>query len=968
MPDAAPFEPMIREIGQTLHQLAGQAPPTLFDRRGLRGRVLVHALHDPDLRTALFRFVDVLPVLESDAEIARHFRGYLEPHADRLQGLWGRLFALGGHTFAAPAVRRAVSRLARQFVVEERADRLHATVRALARIPAAVSLDAVGEAALGEAECDAYLQRYLKLLDVLAGCGPELRGVPPIQISVKLSALVAHYDPLDPAGVRRRVLDRLQPLLARLRELGGGMTVDMEQYELKPLTLRLFRELVEAEGAGDWLPGIALQAYLPETTADLQTLLQWARQRRRRIGVRLVKGAYWDTERALAMERNWPVPVYLDKAQTDLHHERLAELLFQNAEIVRPAIGTHHPRSLAHAIAAAAYHGLAAGNWEIQMLYGMAEPLRHAVARFGAPLRVYLPTGELLPGIAYLIRRLIENTANTSILRQTYAEGASLEEILAPPRPTPPPAAPAQTGFRNTPPRDFSHPEVQQGFRAALAEVRRRLGGIHPLAIAGVPSAGAGLHRAVNPARPDEMLGQVAVADVAHAAQAVENARRAFPDWRDTPVAVRVALCHRAAALMESRRDRLAAWQVLEVGKNWREADADVCEAIDHLRYYAGQMEELAGWRPTRCFPGERNHLCHESRGVAVVISPWNFPLAILTGMAAAALVAGNTAILKPAMPAALIAQGLREIFEEAGFPPGVCQLLPGEGNTVGAYLVGHPQVQIIAFTGSRSVGLEILRRAHTPAPEQTHVKQVVCEMGGKNAIVVDEDADLDEAVLHVLHSAFGYQGQKCSACSRLIVVGRVHERLLQRLAAALDALPYGPPEDPGHVFGPLVSRAARQKALEYLAIGQSEGRQYYLGSVPEEGFYCPPAIYTGIEPHHRLAREEIFGPVLAVLRARTFEEALRLALDSDYALTGGVCSRDPEHLALARERFRVGNLYLNRHITGARVGVQPFGGTRLSGTGVQAGGPDYLKQFLWTRVVCENTLRHGFVPPNGPA
>ena len=332
--------------------------------------------------------------------------------------------------------------------------------------------------------------------------------------------------------------------------------------------------------------------------------------------------------------------------------------------------------------------------------------------------------------------------------------------------------------------------------------------------------------------------------------------------------------------------------------------------------------------------------------------------------MTAAALVAGNVVLMKPASPAVLVACRLQSVLREAGFPPGVCQLLPGNGETLGRHLVAHPKVHLAAFTGSRSVGLEILRTAHEPVAGQTHVKQVVCEMGGKNAVIVDDDADLDDAVQQILFSAFGYQGQKCSAASRVIVVAKVHDRVAERLAAALDGHAYGPPEHPAFRFGPLISRSAQQKVRDYVEIGQREGRLYYLGRVPDEGYYHPPAIFTGIESRHRLAREEIFGPVLAMLRVPDFASAVSLALDSDYALTGGVFSRRPAHLALARERFRVGNLYLNRGITGARVGVQPFGGTRLSGTGVQAGGPDYLKQFLWTRVVSENTLRHGFVPP----
>jgi RHH-type proline utilization regulon transcriptional repressor/proline dehydrogenase/delta 1-pyrroline-5-carboxylate dehydrogenase len=956
------FESELRAVGETLHRLAGQAPPTLFDARNWRGRLLRAAMADPELRAALFRFVDVLPAVADDADLARHFRDYLAPYAGRFGAVGGWLFGLGGRRFAAFAVRGAVTRLARQFVAEETPESLRAALRSIAALPAGVSLDAVGEAALSAAECDAYRDRYLKLLDILAG-QPALPGRPAVAISVKLSALAAPFDPLDPAGARRRVFARLEPVVAKLRALNGALTVDMEQHDYKSLTLTLFRDLVEHFGDGGWLPGIAVQAYLPETKGDLRDLLDWAERRGQRIAVRLVKGAYWDTELALARQRNWPVPVFLDKAATDAGYERLIDLLFERRGTVYPAFGTHNLRSLAYAIARAARLGLSAQDYEIQMLQGMAEPLARAVAASGASLRVYLPTGELLPGIAYLIRRLVENTANTSILRQTYVEAADPAELLKPPAPADSTPAVPTPAFLNAPLRDFSREQARTHFAAALSAVRAGQGGRHPLDIAGVPPDGAGWRAARNPARPDEILGRVAVAAPEHANRAIANARRAFPGWRDTPAAARVALCRRAADLMDRRRDELAALEVLEAGKNWREADADVAEAIDFLRYYALRMEELDGWRPTVGFPGETNHLRYESRGVAVVIPPWNFPLAILTGMAAAALVAGNAVILKPATPANLIAHAFQAIVGRAGFPRGVCQLLPGPGASLGEALVTHPDVQLIAFTGSRQVGLELLRKAHSPPACQAHIKQVVCELGGKNAIVVDEDADLDEAVAETLYSAFGYQGQKCSAGSRLIAVGRVHDAVVERLAAALDGYEYGPPEDPAHVFGPLIGADAQKKALEYLDIGRREGRLAYLGRVPEAGHYCPPAIFTGIEPRHRLAREEIFGPVLAVLRAPSFEAALRLALASDYALTGGVFTRLPAHIEQARARYRVGNLYLNRRITGARVGVQPFGGVRLSGTGIQAGGPDYLRQFLWTRVVSENTLRHGFVP-----
>ncbi|MDE2584709.1 MAG: bifunctional proline dehydrogenase/L-glutamate gamma-semialdehyde dehydrogenase, partial [Betaproteobacteria bacterium] len=683
----------------------------------------------------------------------------------------------------------------------------------------------------------------------------------------------------------------------------------------------------------------------------------------RRLGVRLVKGAYWEQEQAWAAQHGWPVPTIAAKAGTDVHFEALTGELLGHSDELYPAIASHNLRSQAVALAWARQLDLPASAWEAQMLLGMGEALAQAVAAGGTRLRIYVPVGDTEIGMAYLIRRLLENTASTSILRQAYVEGADFEALAAAPRvpvPATTPAAPAVTTgdqaiFANLPLLDFSRSGEAEAFAAALASVRASLPRRHVL--------GDGpRYQARNPAKPEELLGEVSIHGPEAAAPALIKAQSAFPAWAERPAKKRSALLRKVAADLTARRRELAALQVLEAGKNWREADADVAEAVDFLHYYAGQMERLAGWQETVHFPGETNHFAYAPRGPAVILGPWNFPLAILTGMSAAALVTGNPVVLKPALPGLLSAQALHQAWLAAGVPADACQLLAG-GPELGAALVADARTHIVAFTGSRTVGLSILQATHTPAPGQAHVKQVVCEMGGKNAIIVDEDADLDEAVAGILASAFGYAGQKCSACSRVIAVGTVHDPLLQRLAAAADALAWGPPEDPACPHGPLITEVARDKALAYIAIGKEEGRLAWQGQVPETGWYVPPTIFAGIQAQHRLAREEVFGPVLAVLQAPDFEAALKLANASDYALTGGVYSRYPPHLARAKEAFHVGNLYLNRKITGARVGVQPFGGVGLSGTGIQAGGPDYLKQFLWSRSVATNTMRHGFIP-----
>jgi RHH-type proline utilization regulon transcriptional repressor/proline dehydrogenase/delta 1-pyrroline-5-carboxylate dehydrogenase len=470
--------------------------------------------------------------------------------------------------------------------------------------------------------------------------------------------------------------------------------------------------------------------------------------------------------------------------------------------------------------------------------------------------------------------------------------------------------------------------------------------------------------KSVNPAHPNEVIRWVRATSIAEADKAIDKAARFFPEWRDTPVAKRAEILFQAAEIMRAQRWELAAREILEVGKGWREADADVCEAIDYLDYYAHEMLRLGEPRETQRLPSETNSYFYEPRGIAAVIAPWNFPLAILTGMTAAALVTGNCVLMKPAEQSPLMGVSLADILFNAGVPDHACQLLQGAGQ-LGAYLVRSPKIHLIAFTGSRDVGLEILQQAYTQRLGQAHVKRVICEMGGKNAVIVDSDADLDEAVVHIIDSAFGYQGQKCSAASRLILLEEVHDRFLARLVAAVRSLKIGPPEDPRNAIGPVIDATAQRRIAEYIAIGKKEANCVLEMDAPQDGFFVGPVIFRDVDPTSRIAREEIFGPVLSVIQARDFDQALEIANNSEFALTGGIFSRSPAHIERARRAFRVGNLYINRGITGAIVERQPFGGLKLSGIGSKAGGPDYLLQFLEPRTISENALRHGFVPPD---
>jgi RHH-type proline utilization regulon transcriptional repressor/proline dehydrogenase/delta 1-pyrroline-5-carboxylate dehydrogenase len=980
-----PLDDEVRELARALYGKASAHKPSLFEPQDWIGRMIDGALADESLRTALFRFVDVLPSLDSAAEIGRHLREYFGRVDHALGGVVFLAQALHAGTLVAPLVRHNVVRLARRFIAEEESAALVPVLEKLRQEPAAFTLDVVGEATVSDGEALAMQRRYLDLLRRLAAASRDWPSIPQIDagpagplpridLSVKLSALCARFDPLDP-DTEISVKDRLRPLLREAAKLDAALTVDMEQYAHKNLTLDIFRSVLEEEEfSRQPRATIAMQAYLRDAGNDLTALIRWAKERRRRIGVRLVKGAYWDSEIAWAKQKNWPIPVFLDKAATDANYERLTRLLLENHDIIDPSFGSHNLRSLSHAMAAARHLGLPENGYEIQMLFGMAEPVRQAIVQSGRRVRVYVPVGQLIPGIAYLIRRLMENTSNTSFLRQIYAEEKEIESLIEAPAPKTRAqsesfATPRLTDaehpqqFINEPPLDFSRRGNRERFAAALRQVEGKLGRNYPLWIGGGEMKSETWIDSVNPAAPREIVGRVPLARTEEADQAIETAEMFFPSWRATPARERAAILFRAASIMRERRLELAAWEVLEAGKGRREADADVVEAIDYLEYYGREMIRLAEPRPTEILPGESNIYFYEPRGVAVVIAPWNFPLAILAGMTAAALVAGNCAVVKPAEQSPVMGFHLLDILREAGLPPLACQLLQG-GGELGAYLVRRPSVHLIAFTGSREAGLEILSEAYAHRPGQQHVKRVIAEMGGKNAIIVDADADLDEAVAHIIDSAFGYQGQKCSAASRLILVEAAHDRLLKRLVEAVKSLKIGPPKDPRNFIGPVIDAAAEARIARYIELGKREGKCVLETAAPKEGYYIGPAIFSEIEPRHRLAQEEIFGPVLAVMRARDFDRALQLADDSSYALTGGLFSRSPAHIDQARREFRVGNLYVNRGITGAVVGRQPFGGLKLSGTGSKAGGPDYLLQFVEPRTASENTLRHGFVPP----
>jgi 1-pyrroline-5-carboxylate dehydrogenase len=509
--------------------------------------------------------------------------------------------------------------------------------------------------------------------------------------------------------------------------------------------------------------------------------------------------------------------------------------------------------------------------------------------------------------------------------------------------------------FVNEPYSDFSKPEVWAAAEAALRKVRSEFDREYLLWIAGDRHATGDTGHSKNPSYPSEIVGRPHRATPELVASAVDDTYGYFSEWRRTSPEHRAHIVLRTAAILRERKLEFDAWLVAEAGKTWPEAEAEIAEAIDFCEYYAREALRFAQPPTLVQLPGERDEMMYLPLGAGVVIPPWNFPLAILAGMTVAALVAGNTVVIKPSSETPVIAHKFAEVLLEAGFPARSFSLCVGSGAAIGDVLVEHPKTRFISFTGSRDVGLRINELAARPRAGQIWIKRVVAEMGGKDAIIVDRDADLESAAAGVTQSAFGYSGQKCSACSRAIVDDAVYDRFLELLRTRVEAIRVGPAEHREHFMGPVISSSARKTILQYVEIGKTEGRLLTDARVSDrDGYFVAPSVFVDVPPQAKIFQEEIFGPVLAVTRARDFDHAINLANNTEYGLTGAVYTKDPEKIRRAKQDFFVGNLYINRKCTGAMVGAHPFGGFNMSGTDSKAGGPDYLLQFLQAKAIGE--------------
>src|SRR6266700_3064347 len=730
----------IEQRGARIFELVDKHPESLFSKAGFYQRMMTLSMRNERFKVQMFRFVDVLPSLRKSGEIVRHLEEYFAGTRDGFAPViqTGVRVARVVPWISAFILRRNISGMARQFITGKNCDDVMKTLRKRRAQKIGFTLDLLGEAVLSEKEADEYAARCLDLLECVAR---ETRGwtdplgknselFPVVNLSVKISALYSQMNPADPSDAIAHLAPKLRPILRRARELGAFVNFDMEGYAHKNSTLALFKTLLVETEFRDWPHvGIVIQAYLRDAEDDLRALLDWGCRRGTRFAVRLVKGAYWDFEKIKSRQNGWNCPVFLQKPESDLNFESLTRTMLENEPILTSAFGSHNVRSIAHAQALADQLGIDRSRFEFQLLYGMAGPVKRALVEMGYRVREYSPVGELLPGMAYLVRRLLENTSNEGFLRAKFSENVSEEELLRDPAEL---VAQSQNGAHfvdvtsngaslDTPPSDtyenaplvnFVYPQNQDRMREALAHVRTQLGQKYPLVINGEKVWTEKTIASINPSSPEDVVGHVAEAGIPEAERAVKAARDAFEKWSRTSFETRCRLLERAADVMHRRRYELSALEVFEVGKAWAEADGDIREAMDFCRFYAHHMRLIGRPRLTQHVLGEESYQHYWPRGVAMIIAPWNFPMAILCGMTTAALVTGNTVIMKPAEQSAVVGAMLMEIFEEAGVPPGVLNFLPGKGSVMGAHLVDHKDVDLIAFTGSREVGLSIWESA----------------------------------------------------------------------------------------------------------------------------------------------------------------------------------------------------------------------------------------------------------------
>ena len=965
------LESLIQEKGRIFLEQTRKEEGSLFNKSWWQEKALFLALRSNSFKTKLFHFIDVLPNLQTPEQIISHLNEYFKDEESILLTSGLKIGKLAP-SLLATLIKKQINETAKIFITGSTPEEALKTIKKIRNKNQTFSLDILGETALSEKESSKYQSQYLKLIDHLSSLNQEwshnkqldedtFGKIPTVNISIKATSLYSQIREESWEFSKEELKNKIRPIFQKGMKNFTFINLDMEHYQYKNLILEIFKELLsEEEFKQEPHFGIVIQAYLKDSFSDLQNLIHFAKKRKVPFTVRLVKGAYWDSEFLLAKQKNWPIPVYTQKEETDFNFEKCSSLLMENYEHIKTAVGSHNIRSISHALALKELYPKA--SLEFQTLYGMGNSITQSLSQQGHRVRLYTTIGELIPGMSYFVRRLLENTSNQSFIRNTLEKKVSAKKILEKPNPTRIPEK-IEESFKNYPLLDFSLSDNRDRFQKALQEIKKTIPqNVFPI-IKGIKQQSDQIYERKNPSQKDQIIHKTHFTTKEQLEIAIEKTNLYFNTWKTYPSDKKIKHLLTLAQKIKEKEFELSAVEVFESGKTWSEAQADIAEAIDFCIYYAENFKKLSEPKKTCEIDGEENVSFYEPIGTVAVISPWNFPLAILTGMVVAPLVCGNTVIIKPAEQSSLIAYHFANLLLESGFPVDSFAFLPGEGESIGASLVKDSRISLISFTGSLEVGTSIIKETSSLSQNQHQFKKSVVEMGGKNAIVVDASADLDEAVLGILESAFRFQGQKCSACSRVIVLEKIYDRFIERFLPALEDLIIGPSEDPKSFLGPVVDEKAFQKIKQFIEEQKKTSKLLFEGQAPQEGYFIPPTVFLTENQKHPLMLQEIFGPVLVLFKTKDLISAIHTVNQTQYGLTAGLYSRHPGHIAEFKSHIDVGNIYINRNCTGALVKRQPFGGRKLSGLGSKAGGPEYLKQFLQNKIVTENTIRRGFSP-----
>lgn len=968
----------VTEVGSKIFGQSSHKGKSVLSKDYWYSKVMDWSMKSVDFKTRMFRFVDVFPYLNSGEDILKHLREYFEDENGKLPAMFSVGTGVGqlAPGLVAKTVQKNIRDMARLFITGETPEDAMQKLAESRKNGWNFTADLLGEVTLSEKEAKDYQDRYLDMIIKLHeesqkwDDNPQMDtnhvgAIPKVNVSVKASSLYSQIKVQNWDDTVDVLVEKIRPIFRKAQELGVFINIDMEHYEYKDLTLDVFEKLVlddEFKMYPHW--GVVIQAYLKDSLSDCERMVNLAKKRGVPFTIRLVKGAYWDFEMIHAKQNAWPIPVFTKKANSDHNFEMCAQVLLKNYNHLWAALGSHNVRSLASSMVFAEQNNIPKNAFEIQMLYGMAEPYKANLVEMGYRLRDYVTIGDLVPGMAYLVRRLLENSSNESFLQS--AKSADNKNLLKAPEyveETPY----FMEGFYNHPLIDFTKKNERLKFETSISEwteffkTQREV----PSIINGVEESTPSDLNRLNPNNSSQNLYTINNTSGEKIEEALKTASAYQKTWSDVDYSRRAEIIDKVADLIDEDRHRLATLQTIEIGKPWKEADGDITEAIDFCRYYAKDLMRMSTPFKVGSAPGEESFYHYKARGLCAVIAPWNFPLAILCGMAVAPLATGNCVLLKPAEQSSYTALEFFKILMKAGVPKEAAHFLPGLGEEVGATLVKDKRVSVVNFTGSKEVGLNIIKECAIVQPGQNFVKKPIVEMGGKNAIIIDSDADLDQAVSGVLYSAFGFSGQKCSACSRVVVVSEIYDAFKNRLQEAVKDIQLNQGTNPKAFLGPVVDQASYKRIKEIIKINKEK----YEFSIADEnkelpeGNFILPHVFFNVEPDSDLAQNEIFGPVLAVIKTENIDTAIQINNSSIYALTGGIYSRTPSHIEKAKKELEVGNLYINRSCTGAMVERHPFGGYKMSGLGSKTGGPDYLRNFMEPRVMTENLVRQGFSP-----